>query len=70
MSNFHVKNIFLSGFTQGVGPPRSMIRQKYPGADRVKQQISGTVIVTKCARTYACIFMEEFERNFLQTQDH
>ena len=36
---FHVKSIFLSGFTQRVYyvPDRDMIRQKYPGADRVKQ---------------------------------
>ena len=28
---------------------------------KVKQQISGTTIGTKCAPTYACIYMDEFE---------
>ena len=36
----------------------------------IKQQISGPAIGTKCASTYACIFMDELERDFLQTQDH
>ena len=37
---------------------------------KIKQQISGTAIGTKCAPTYGCIFMDELERGFLQTQDH
>ena len=36
----------------------------------IKQQISGTAIGTKCAPTNTCIFMDELERAFLQTQDH
>ena len=36
----------------------------------IKQQISGTAVGTKCAPTYACIFMGELEWTFLQTQDH
>ena len=32
---------------------------------KVKQQISGTAIGTKCAPTYACIYMDEFEDEFL-----
>ena len=36
----------------------------------IKQQISGTAIGTKCAPTYAYIFMDELEQDFLQTQDH
>ena len=36
----------------------------------IKQQISGTAIGTRCALTDACIFMDELERIFLQTQDH
>ena len=36
---------------------------------KIKQEISGTAIGVKCALTYACIFMDEFERTFLQTQD-
>ena len=36
---------------------------------QVKQQISGTTIGTKFAPTYACIFMDEIETNFLQTQE-
>ena len=39
-AKFHVKSIFLSGFTQGGegggGGGWHMIRQKYLGADRVK----------------------------------
>ena len=33
---------------------------------QVKHQISGTAIGTKFAPTYACIFMDEIETNFLQ----
>ena len=33
--------------------------------DKVKQQISGTAIGTKCTPTYACIYMDEFENKFL-----
>ena len=31
---------------------------------KVKQQISGTAIATKCAPTYACTYMDEFENEF------
>ena len=34
----------------------------------VKQQISGTAIGTKFAPPYACIFMDQVETDFLQTQ--
>ena len=34
----------------------------------VKQQISGTAIGTKFAPTYACIFMDDLETSFLETQ--
>ena len=32
---------------------------------KVKQQILGKAIGTKCAPTYACIYMDEFENEFL-----
>ena len=32
---------------------------------KVKQQISGTAIGTKCAPTYACKYMDKFENGFL-----
>ena len=32
---------------------------------KVKQQISGTAIGTKCAPTYAYIYLDEFENEFL-----
>ena len=35
---------------------------------QVKQQISGTAIGTKFAPTYACIFMDDVESKFLETQ--
>ena len=35
---------------------------------QIKQQISGTAIGTKCVPTYACIFMDKFETEFLETQ--
>ena len=35
---------------------------------KVKQQISGTAIGTKFAPTYACIFMDKIESDFLKTQ--
>ena len=35
-----------------------------------KQQISRAAIGTKCAPTYACIFMDELERDPLETTDH
>ena len=35
-----------------------------------KQQISGTVIGTKYAQTYACIFMDKLETDFLNTQEY
>ena len=37
---------------------------------QVKHQISGTVIVTKCAPPQACIFMEEVEKGSLMTQQY
>ena len=37
--------------------------------NQVKHQISGTAIGTKFAPTYACIFIDEIEANFLQTQE-
>ena len=36
----------------------------------VKQQISGTAISTKFAPTYACIFMDKLETDFLNTQEY
>ena len=35
---------------------------------QVKQQTSGTTIGTKFAPTYACIFMDDIESKFLETQ--
>ena len=35
----------------------------------VKQQVSETVIGTKCAPTYACIYMDEVVTEFLKTQE-
>ena len=35
---------------------------------QVKQQISGTAIVTKFAPTYACIFTDDVGSKFLETQ--
>ena len=32
---------------------------------KLKQQVSGTAIGTKCAPTYACIYMGEFKNEFL-----
>ena len=34
----------------------------------IKQQISETAIGTKCAPTYACIFMDKVGTKFLETQ--
>ena len=34
----------------------------------VKEQISGTAIGTKCALSYACIFMSEFVTSFIERQ--
>ena len=36
--------------------------------DKVKWQISGTAMGTKCIPTYACIYMDEFENEFLSLQ--
>ena len=36
--------------------------------NQIKQQISGTAIDTKCAPTYACIFMDKMDTEFLETQ--
>ena len=35
----------------------------------VKQQVSGTAIGTKCAPTYACIYMDDVETEFLKIQE-
>ena len=35
----------------------------------VKQQVSGAAIGTKCAPTYACIYTDEVETEFLETQE-
>ena len=37
--------------------------------DKVLQQISGTDIGTKFAPPYACIYMDRFEQDFLETQE-
>ena len=37
-------------------------------SDKVYQQILGTAISTKFAPTYACIFVDQVESKFLQTQ--
>ena len=37
---------------------------------QVKHQISGAAIGTKFAPTYACIFLDEIETKFLETQKH
>ena len=37
--------------------------------NQVKHQILGTDIGTKFAPTYACIFMDEIETKFLETQE-
>ena len=36
--------------------------------NQIKQQISGMAIGTKCAPTYACIFMDKAETEYLETQ--
>ena len=36
--------------------------------NQIKQHISGTAIGTKCAPTYAFIFMDKVEKEFLETQ--
>ena len=36
---------------------------------KVKQQVSSTAIGTKFAPTYACIFMDKIESDFLKTQE-
>ena len=36
----------------------------------VKEQISGTAMGTKCAPSYACIFMSEFETRFNENQQN
>ena len=38
-------------------------------SDKVYQQISGTAIAAKFAPPYACIFMDQVESKFLQTQN-
>ena len=37
---------------------------------QIKQQISGTAIGIKCAQTYACIYMDKIEGEFLEKQEH
>ena len=37
---------------------------------KLKKQISGTAIRTKFASPYACIFMNEVETEFLETQKY
>ena len=37
---------------------------------KVKKQISGTTIGTKFALPYTCIFMDQFDIEFLETQKH
>ena len=37
---------------------------------QIKQQISGTAIGTKCAPTYACIYMDKMEGEFLEKQEY
>ena len=37
---------------------------------KVKQQISGKAIGTKLAPTYACVFMDQVETNFLRAQEN
>ena len=34
--------------------------------NKIKQQISGTAIGTKCAPAYACIYMDKVETEFLE----
>ena len=36
----------------------------------IKQQISGTAIGTKCTPTYACIYMDKMEGEFLEKQEY
>ena len=36
----------------------------------VKEQISGIAIGAKCAPSYACIFMSEFETSFIKSQQN
>ena len=40
----------------------------YWRATKFKQQLSGTVIGTKCAWPYACILMDKVETGFLEKQ--
>ena len=37
---------------------------------QIKQQISGTTIGTKCTPTYACIYMDKTEGEFLEKQEY
>ena len=37
--------------------------------NKVKQQISGTAIGMKFAPTYACLFMDQVETDFLRAQE-
>ena len=38
--------------------------------EKVKQQLSGTATETKWARPHACIFMDNVETGFLESQKH
>ena len=38
--------------------------------DTVKEQISGTAKKTRCAPSYACIIMNEFETSFIESQQN
>ena len=37
---------------------------------QIKQQILGTAIGTTCARTYACIYMDKMDGDFLEKQEY
>ena len=37
---------------------------------QIKQQISGTATGTKCAPTYACMYMDKMEGEFLEKQEY
>ena len=37
---------------------------------KVKQQISGTAIGTKFAATYACVFMDQAETDFVRAEEN
>ena len=54
-AKFHVKNVFLSRFMQGealCATPWGMMRQKYPGTDKVKTFFTMTEFVEKASEKY------------------